>query len=51
MTQRERFPNGCAHISHSTSDPEFLQEGDLSPGIELNSKSCKCSLEKLEQLK
>ncbi|XP_043709359.1 filament-like plant protein 4 isoform X2 [Telopea speciosissima] len=48
---RERFPNGCALISHSTSDPEVLQEGSPIPGSELNSKSCKCSLEELEQLK
>ncbi|XP_042508703.1 filament-like plant protein 4 isoform X2 [Macadamia integrifolia] len=48
---RERFPNGCAHISHSISDPEVLQEGSPIPGFELNSKPCKCSLEELEQLK
>ncbi|XP_042494105.1 filament-like plant protein 4 [Macadamia integrifolia] len=48
---RERFPNGCAHISHCTSDPEVLQDGSPIPGFELNSKSCNCSLEELEQLK
>ncbi|XP_043712663.1 filament-like plant protein 4 [Telopea speciosissima] len=47
----EKFPNGGAHISHSTSDPEVLQDGSPIPGFELNSKSCKCSLEELEQLK
>ncbi|OVA12632.1 Filament-like plant protein [Macleaya cordata] len=48
---RERLPNGCAHISQSASDPEVLREGSLSPGIDLNVKSCKCSFEELEQMK
>ncbi|KAF9611441.1 hypothetical protein IFM89_032411 [Coptis chinensis] len=48
---REKFPNGCAHISHSTSDPEVLREGSLSPGSDLKFVSCKCSLEELEHLK
>ncbi|KAL5706539.1 hypothetical protein ACHQM5_024693 [Ranunculus cassubicifolius] len=48
---RERFPNGCTHISRCTSDPEVLVEGSLSPGVDLKFTPCKCSLEELEQLK
>ncbi|KAJ4962433.1 hypothetical protein NE237_022372 [Protea cynaroides] len=48
---RERFPNGCAHISNSSSDPEVLHDGSSIPGFELDSKSCNGSLEELEQLK
>ncbi|KAF8405349.1 hypothetical protein HHK36_010253 [Tetracentron sinense] len=47
---RQRFPNGCSHISHSTSDPEDFQEENLSPGFGLNTISCKCSLVEFEQL-
>lgn len=47
---REKFSNSCAHISHSTSDPE-LGEGNSSPGVDLKFTSCKCSLEELGQLR
>ncbi|XP_010271408.1 PREDICTED: filament-like plant protein 4 [Nelumbo nucifera] len=50
-TVRERLPNGCSDIPHSTSDPEVLQEGSFIPGFGLRSTSCKCSFEELEQLK
>ncbi|KAK9269899.1 hypothetical protein L1049_025472 [Liquidambar formosana] len=47
----ERYPNGCSHISDSTSDLEVPHDGNLVPGFELNTTSCKCSLEEFEQLK
>ncbi|KAI8028851.1 Filament-like plant protein 4 [Camellia lanceoleosa] len=49
-SDRQSFPDGCSHISHSNSNPEVLMEGNLSPVLALNVTSCKCSLE-LEQLK
>ncbi|KAF8410471.1 hypothetical protein HHK36_003000 [Tetracentron sinense] len=49
-SSRERFPNSCSHISHSTSYSEVLQDGNLCTSFELNATSCKCSLE-LELLK
>ncbi|KAF8389375.1 hypothetical protein HHK36_026070 [Tetracentron sinense] len=48
---RHIFPRCCGHISHSTSNPEVPREGNLSPGFELKTISCKCSSEELEQLK
>ncbi|OVA12843.1 Filament-like plant protein [Macleaya cordata] len=32
---REKFPNDCPQVCHSTSDTEVLQEGILSPALEL----------------
>ncbi|GMP27189.1 hypothetical protein CsSME_00003293 [Camellia sinensis var. sinensis] len=49
-SDRQSFPDGCSHISHSNSNPEVLMEGNLSPVLAVNVTSCKCSLE-LEQLK
>lgn len=48
---REEFPNSCAHISHSTSDPEALAEGNSSPGVDAKFTSCRCSFEEVEKLK
>ncbi|CBI19835.3 unnamed protein product, partial [Vitis vinifera] len=50
-TSGERYPNGCAHISDSTSDPEVPHDGNLVPGFKSNAASCNCSLEEFEQLK
>lgn len=46
-----RYPNGCSHISDSTSDPEVPHDENLVPSFELNTTTCKCSLEEFEQLK
>lgn len=43
--------DGSSHISHFSSDPEVLQEGNSSLGFRPNLMPCKCSLEELEQLK
>ncbi|KAH7847657.1 hypothetical protein Vadar_028678 [Vaccinium darrowii] len=44
-------PNGCAHFSESTSDPDIPHEGSSIPTFESNAASWKCSLEEFEQLK
>ncbi|KAL8172097.1 hypothetical protein V2J09_023901 [Rumex salicifolius] len=46
--QEERYPNGCSHVSDSSSNPEFPSEANILQGVD--SASCKCSLE-FEQLK
>ncbi|KAK9284333.1 hypothetical protein L1049_023504 [Liquidambar formosana] len=48
---RQNFPDGCGRVINSTSDPEVLQEGNLTPGFALNVVSSECSLKELEQLK
>ena len=50
-TSGERYLNGCAHISDSTSDPEVPHYGNLVPGFESKAASCNCSVEEFEQLK
>ncbi|PIA57250.1 hypothetical protein AQUCO_00600173v1 [Aquilegia coerulea] len=50
-SSRERFSNGCPHISHTTSEPEGHGEGSLCPGFDMKFASCKCALEELEHLK
>lgn len=47
---REGCPRQCDHNSGSTSDPEILQEENLTPGSGSNLSSCKCSIKDLEQL-
>ncbi|RVW51505.1 Filament-like plant protein 4 [Vitis vinifera] len=49
-SSRQGFPRGCDYNSHSTSDPEILQEENLSPGFWSDLSSCKCSLKDLELL-
>ncbi|KAK3019803.1 hypothetical protein RJ639_043382 [Escallonia herrerae] len=50
-SSEERYPNGCAHFSDSTSDPDIPHEGSFVPTSESNASSRKCSLEEFEQLK
>ncbi|KAF5955056.1 hypothetical protein HYC85_007912 [Camellia sinensis] len=45
------YPNGCAHFSDSTSDPDIPHEGSFIPTFESNATSGQCSLEEFEQLK
>ncbi|XP_059637562.1 filament-like plant protein 4 [Cornus florida] len=47
----DRYPNGCAHFSDSTSDPDIPHEGNFVPTFEPNTTSWKCSLEEFEQMK
>ncbi|CAI9777881.1 unnamed protein product [Fraxinus pennsylvanica] len=47
----ERYPNGCAHSSDPSSDPDFLNDGILVPTSDSTATSWKCSLEEFEQLK
>ncbi|KAL5847798.1 hypothetical protein ACOSQ3_011322 [Xanthoceras sorbifolium] len=47
----ERYPNGCAHISNPTSDPEVPDDGNLVAGYESTATACKFSLEEVEELK
>uniref|UniRef100_A0A5B7AF11 Putative filament-like plant protein 4 isoform X1 n=1 Tax=Davidia involucrata TaxID=16924 RepID=A0A5B7AF11_DAVIN len=50
-TSGERYPNGCAQFSDSTSDPDIPHEGSFVPTFESNATSWKCSVEEFEQLK
>ncbi|CAL5384762.1 unnamed protein product [Camellia sinensis] len=50
-TLGEIYPNGCAHFSDSTSDPDIPHEGSFIPSFGSNATSWKCSLEEFEQLK
>ncbi|KAL2538275.1 Filament-like plant protein 4 [Forsythia ovata] len=47
----ERYPNGCAHFSDTTSDPDISHDGNIVPTSESTATSWKCSLEEFEQLK
>ena len=47
-TSGERYPNGCAHTSDSTSDPKVPHDGNLVLGFESNAASYNCSLEESE---
>ncbi|KAI8004849.1 Filament-like plant protein 4 [Camellia lanceoleosa] len=47
----ERYSNGCAHFSDSSSDPDIPHEGNFISTFESNATSWKCSLEEFEQLK
>lgn len=47
----ERYPNGCAHISSSTSNPEIPDDGNVVAGYESKTAACKFSLEEFEGLK
>ncbi|RWR79189.1 filament-like plant protein 4 [Cinnamomum micranthum f. kanehirae] len=47
----ERISSEYTHVSHSSSNLEFLQEGSLGPGFELNLASNGCSKEEFERLK
>ncbi|KAE9456959.1 hypothetical protein C3L33_11131, partial [Rhododendron williamsianum] len=48
---RERYPNGRASFSDSTSDPDIPHEGSFIPSFESNATSLKCSIEEFEQMK
>ncbi|CAL5418424.1 unnamed protein product [Camellia sinensis] len=50
-TSGDAYPNGCAHFSDSTSDPDIPHEGSFIPTFESNATSGQCSLEEFEQLK
>ncbi|GMP81600.1 hypothetical protein CsSME_00036252 [Camellia sinensis var. sinensis] len=50
-TSGDRYSNGCAHFSDSTSDPDIPHEGSFISTFESNATSWKCSLEEFEQLK
>ncbi|CAL5349386.1 unnamed protein product [Camellia sinensis] len=50
-TSGDRYSNGCAHFSDSTSDPDIPNEGSFISTFESNATSWKCSLEEFEQLK
>ncbi|CAL5349384.1 unnamed protein product [Camellia sinensis] len=50
-TSGDRYSNGCAHFSDSTSDPNIPNEGSFISTFESNATSWKCSLEEFEQLK
>ncbi|CAL5349395.1 unnamed protein product [Camellia sinensis] len=47
----DRYSNGCAYFSDSTSDPDIPHEGSFISTFESNATSWKCSLEEFEQLK
>ncbi|CAA2990948.1 Hypothetical predicted protein [Olea europaea subsp. europaea] len=47
----KRYPNGCAHFSDTTSDPDISHDGNLVPTSESTTPLWKCSLEEFEQLK
>ncbi|XP_075484152.1 filament-like plant protein 4 isoform X2 [Primulina tabacum] len=47
----ERYPNGSANFSDSTSDPDVPHDGNLVPTSESTPKSWKCSFEEFQQLK
>ena len=49
-SSRQGFPIGRDHNSHSTSDPQILQEENLIPGLGSDLSSCKCSRKDLELL-
>ncbi|KAF5962036.1 hypothetical protein HYC85_003245 [Camellia sinensis] len=50
-TSGDRYSNGCACFSDSTSDPDIPHEGSFISTFESNATSWKCSLEEFEQLK
>ncbi|KAI8005069.1 Filament-like plant protein 4 [Camellia lanceoleosa] len=50
-TSGDRYSNGCAHFSDSTSDPDIPHEGSFISTFESNATSWKCLLEEFEQLK
>ncbi|CAL5415996.1 unnamed protein product [Camellia sinensis] len=50
-TSGDRYSNGCAYFSDSTSDPDIPHEGSFISTFESNATSWKCSLEEFEQLK
>ncbi|CAL5418447.1 unnamed protein product [Camellia sinensis] len=50
-TSGDRYSNGCAHFSDSTSDPDIPHEVSFISTFESNATSWKCSLEEFEQLK
>lgn len=50
-TSGERYPNGCAHISNPTSDPEVPDDGSIVAAYESETTACKFSLEEFEELK
>ncbi|XP_073305489.1 filament-like plant protein 4 isoform X2 [Primulina huaijiensis] len=47
----ERYPNGSANFSDSTSDPDVPHDGNLVPTSESTPKSWICSFEEFQQLK
>ncbi|GFY86230.1 filament-like protein [Actinidia rufa] len=50
-TSRQRYPNGCANFSDSTSYPDIPHGGSFSPTFESNTTPWKCSFEEFEQMK
>lgn len=50
-TSGERYPNGCAHISNPTSDPEVPDDGSIVAAYESETTACKFTLEEFEELK
>ncbi|XP_022876058.1 filament-like plant protein 4 [Olea europaea var. sylvestris] len=47
----KRYPNGCAHFSDTTSDPDISHDGNLVPTSESTTPLWECSLEEFDQLK